>query len=93
MSKNDKLFLIRIMVACLALIIAVSVVHILDKPNVEAWTYHAVAPGDTLWSIAEEYNPNYVGDIRYITYEIKMINGKQTSELFVGELLEVPVME
>jgi len=49
---------------------------------------HFVAPGETVWSIAEQYNKD--GDIRSLVYEIQKINNS-SSCLYVGQQIKVPV--
>ena len=88
----DKRFEIKIVGMVVAFVLIMALIHWFDTPRVEMWTYHAVAEGDTLWSIAKKYNPDYNGDIRHITRELKKANGMTNSMVYVGDLLEVPVM-
>lgn len=46
-----------------------------------------VAPGDTLWSIADQLNPS--SDPRTTIAQIKALNNLQSSELAVGQTLLV----
>jgi uncharacterized membrane protein len=48
---------------------------------------HSVQPGDTLWNIAQQYNPN--GDVRKTVYEIKKLNNLTTSDIYAGETLVI----
>ena len=58
MNNKEKRFVMKAMaVFMLFILFVVAVIGCFDVPKVKAWTYHAVAPGDTLWSIAKEYNP------------------------------------
>ena len=94
MNNKEKKLLIKAIAAFLLFVLfVVSVIGCFAVPKVKAWTYHAVAPGDTLWSIAKEYNPEYEGDVRQITYCIKKANGMDSSAIMAGDVLEVPVME
>ncbi|MGM9551953.1 MAG: LysM peptidoglycan-binding domain-containing protein [Clostridia bacterium] len=88
-----KKFLFSVVIAVLWVLLIVMIVHSFIKPQVVRWDYHAVDTGDTLWKIAEEHNPDYTGDIREITYQIKKANGMKDSVVYVGQVLEVPVME
>lgn len=45
-------------------------------------TVHYVKPGETLWTIAKNYNVSLL--------ELQRINHKQTDVLFVGETLRIP---
>lgn len=47
-----------------------------------------IKPGDTLWSIAEEYNE---GDIRKKIKEIKKFNNMDTSALTAYEVIRIPI--
>ncbi len=49
---------------------------------------HSVQPGDTLWNIAQQYNPN--GDVRKTVYEIKSLNNMSSSDICAGETLIIP---
>ncbi len=49
-----------------------------------------VTPGDTLWQIAKENNPENK-DIRRLVYEIKELNNLKTSNIIVGEEILIPV--
>jgi len=57
--------------------------------NIDQITY-TVAQGDTLWSIANEYN--YLEkDIREVVFAIKKLNHKKNSMIIAGEQLVIPV--
>ncbi len=49
-----------------------------------------VAPGDTLWEIASQYN-YYDEDIRQVLYNIKKTNQMTSSTIYPGEVLIIPV--
>lgn len=55
-----------------------------------------VTSGDTLWNIAEELQSNNEyykdKDIRYIISDIKSINNLESSNLYIGQELNVPVV-
>lgn len=93
MTKADKRFAFKVILISVIALLVMHFVTVAANPDVEKWTTHAVAPGDTLWSIAKEYNPEYTGDIRHITYQIKKANGMDDSAIMAGDVLEVPVME
>jgi LysM repeat protein len=46
-----------------------------------------VAKGDTLWSIAK----NYDGNINENIYEIRKANNLNTSDLYIGQELLIPI--
>lgn len=45
--------------------------------------------GDTLWDIADRYRGNT--EIRKFLYEIKKVNSLDTSEIYTGDTLKIPV--
>lgn len=49
-----------------------------------------VAPNDTLYDIAEEYKPSWM-DTREYVYEIKVLNGMTTSDIYVGDTIDIYV--
>lgn len=49
----------------------------------------AVAPGDTLWNIAELYHTE--GDIRNYIIEIKKINDLKNGNILVDQMLYIPI--
>lgn len=61
---------------------------ILEKNHFE----HYILDGDTLWNIALEYMPKKY-DVRKMVYEIKELNHLETSYIFPGEIIKVPVIE
>jgi LysM repeat protein len=48
-----------------------------------------IQQGDTLWDIAQRYRGDT--EIRKYLYEIKRINGLDTSEIYIGDMLKIPV--
>ena len=56
------------------------------KPSVNI--QHSVGQGDTLWNIAEQYNPN--GDVRKTVYEIRKLNNLNSSDIYAGDTLIIP---
>ena len=48
-----------------------------------------VAPGDTLWTIAEQYRAN--SDIREYIFEVKKLNNLKDSEIYPEMDLKLPV--
>ena len=47
-----------------------------------------VKSGDTLWTIAQEYNKS--GDIRKLIVKIKKVNGLESSIIYAGDQLVIP---
>lgn len=48
-----------------------------------------IQQGDTLWDIAQRYRGDT--EIRKYLYEIKRVNGLDTSEIYIGDMLKIPV--
>lgn len=57
------------------------------QPGVE-YTYVTIAPGQSLWSIAEEVAPT--ADPRDVVNDILEFNGMSSAELFPGQSLALP---
>ena len=49
-----------------------------------------VAPGDTLWSIAQEYTDGSK-DIRAYVYEISKVNNIESCQIYAGQEINVPI--
>ena len=47
-----------------------------------------VRPGDSLWSLAEAYDPN--ADTRLIVQDIQQLNSMTTDQVQPGQILWVP---
>ena len=58
-------------------------------PVVSAYTSYSVEPGDTLWAIAKLHAPASI-DIREFIHDIKAMNHLESSNLHVGQLLQIP---
>ena len=93
---NDRYLTVRIAlrVALGAMIVAV----LLFVPSADADrgpvppVPHVVQPGDTLWSLAEDYTrPG--GDVRATVALIRAGNEMSSGQLVVGDVIEVPVGE
>jgi len=53
---------------------------------------HYIIDGDTLWNIALEYMPKKY-DVRKMVYDIKELNHLETSFIFPGEVIKIPLIE
>ncbi len=60
-----------------------------DKPIV--FEKYTVASGDTLWTIAENIGGNF--KIRDVIHVIRNKNNIQGSTIYVGQIIEIPVLE
>lgn len=56
--------------------------------------YHEflVIEGDTIWNIALRYKPNRY-DVRDMVYRIKEFNNKDTSHIYPGETIKIPILD
>lgn len=50
-----------------------------------------IIEGDTLWAIALHYMPKDY-DVRRMVYDIKEFNGMNTSYIYPGDILKVPLI-
>lgn len=87
--KNKRKFIAFIVVVSVLLstLIYTTSVYGYKQPS---WQTIRVKSGDTLWSIANTYNENG-GDIRKFIYELKKANQLESSIIFAGDELKVPV--
>lgn len=53
---------------------------------------YVVKPGDTLWNIAKNFGTEDE-DPRKLIYQIRKINGMETGEIFVNQIIKIPVKE
>ncbi len=51
-----------------------------------------IVSGDTLWSLAEEYNDGQYSDIRDYIYQIKKFNNISSNNIKAGESIIIPIM-
>lgn len=84
-----------VFIIVMLLITATAVTTVLGFNNVNGMTKQQyiqvqVEPGDTLWSIAEQYMPADM-DRRESVYIISKANETSASELYPGQTLKVPV--
>lgn len=81
----------KLIVNTLLIILAIYLFFMLITPAISGKTEcetYIVQPGDTLWEICEEKFPDE--DPRKVIYEIKKINGMETSEIRAFQKIEIP---
>lgn len=61
-----------------------------EARSVDSYTTVCVDPGDTLWSIAQEYYPD-MDDVREAVYSIEKANHLTTSVICAGQTLQLPM--
>ena len=79
----------------LTLLLMIAILSMITQTQVNGsddtvYAEYKVQEGDTLWSIASEYN-NGKDDIRETVYLIGQINGKEDGYIKYGEILKVPL--
>jgi LysM repeat protein len=95
--KNVRALILVLTISALILTTIITVITEMYKDNrdfnnlqyakVEEYVVHH---GDTLWGIAEELDFENV-DIREVVYKIKKMNGLESSDLYLGQELLIPV--
>ncbi len=91
MDRKLKTFFKRaIFLLCLGIVIILVLGN--QKAEMTGTDVHYVKPGDTLWSIAEQYNGESV-DKRYVVYYMKEMNDGLTSTIQIGQEIIVPIYE
>ncbi len=49
-----------------------------------------VEPGDTLWQLGKEYNPQYNGHMGKAIYQVQKANNLSDSRIYTGQVLMIP---
>lgn len=62
-----------------------------SRINYSSTTLHVVAPSETLWGIAEKYNPHK--DPREVIYDMRAINEGLKSIVYAGQEIQVPIWD
>lgn len=61
-----------------------------ESKNLNRYVEYTVAPGDTIWQIAQKRNTNGKRDTREIVYEIMETNRMQSPFIQAGQTLKLP---
>ena len=94
-NRQRKIKMFKIMVIALILVTTVMSFSALssgDKKSYDEFEVVYVRPGDTLWSIAEEFYGSDM-DMREAVYMIKECSEIESSSLTIGQKLLVPVLD
>ena len=62
---------------------------VVDGKQEPQYVRYVVREGDTLWAIASRYQSKK--DIREKIYEINQVNQRESANLSVGEILQIPL--
>jgi FOG: LysM repeat len=87
--KNKKRFYAILFALVLVMFSSYLMVSANNGETHNSYNTVCVSSGDTLWQIAQKYNPN--GDIRKLVKEIRKMNNLSSSVIYAGEELKVPV--
>ena len=94
-NRQRKIKMFKIMVIALILVTTVMSFSALssgDKKSYDEFEVVYVRPGDTLWSIAEDFYGSDM-DMREAVYMIKECSEIESSSLTIGQKLLVPVLD
>lgn len=88
-KKRFGIFVAGIVLMTIALLFVVA--NATDKPDVVCYDTYVVSSGDTLWDIAKTSNGYDYVDHREIVYTIRTESGLDTADVYVGDVVKVPV--
>ncbi|HEX2945782.1 MAG TPA: LysM peptidoglycan-binding domain-containing protein [Clostridia bacterium] len=86
---NRRRFYIFIMIVTVAVTSMAFAATVQGADTGESYQTVVVEQGDTLWDIAREYNNGH--DLRGYITELKKMNGMDSSNIFAGDVLKMPV--
>ena len=90
-KKRFSIFVAVVVLMTIALLFVVA--NATDKPEVVGYNTYVVSNGDTLWDIAKTSNGYDHVDTREIVYTIRTASGLDTADVYVGDVVQVPVYE
>jgi LysM repeat protein len=94
-TRTRVVVLLTSVALALALLLAVAVAARAEGPAVATpdditYVTHTVRVGDTLWDIAMAHAPEG-SDVRNFVFDLKTVNGLETSNIQPGQVLHIPV--
>ncbi len=89
--RRELTFKAKIGLIALAVAIFICAAAKASKMKPVDYEAHCVARGETLWGIVKEYNPE-AENVDAVLYEMKRRNCMKTSVIYVGDVIDVPVM-
>ena len=93
--RQMKIKMFKIMMVALIVvttILSISALSSGDKKSYDEYKEVYVRPGDTLWSIAEDFYGDSM-DLREAVYIIKECSDIESAELQIGQKLLIPVLD
>lgn len=90
---NKKRFYTFIILSLLLLMVLFTFIVSTTKShsqNEQIYNEYRVGKGDTLWKISKYYSDDNK-DIRQFIYEIQKINQMETSAIYEGDIIKIPV--
>lgn len=89
MKKKDIITIFAIAIVLVSTLVSVSVLSNSENGKYGIYEEVYVKPGDTLWSIAEEYYGGSV-DLREAVYAIKECSEIKDGCIYSGQLIKLP---
>ncbi|HLN62213.1 MAG TPA: LysM peptidoglycan-binding domain-containing protein [Symbiobacteriaceae bacterium] len=92
--RRQRLFrrLVVVLLLAIAMVLVIpKAVSTMARSEAPAVATYTVAPGDTLWAIADQYNKG--GDVRRLITAIKQANHMTTATVQPGQVLVVPLIQ
>ncbi len=80
------LFIIIMLIGCFSLQAFGS-----NKINYENCQKVVVEKGDTIWTLIKEYNPDFYGNMNKAIYKVHCINNMDSSGIFIGQTIYIPL--
>lgn len=90
-KKRFSIFVAVVVLMTIALLFAVA--NATDEPDIVGYEEFYVSYGDTLWDIAKTSNGYDYVITSEIVYEIRTASGLDTADVYVGDVVLVPIYE
>ncbi len=87
MKIKLKVFLLMYIISSLSVIFSKLPFNSIENMNNNVFTYYEIQKGDSLWSIADQFNSK---NKEIFIYKIKKINNLSNSSLVVNDILLIP---
>ena len=87
MKIRFKFVLFMYLISSLSVIFTKIPLSSIENINNNEFTYYEIQKGDSLWSIADQFNSK---NKEFFIYKIKKINNLSNSSLVVNDILVIP---